>query len=169
MKLTIREACPQDAEMIRAYRAKIGAETDNMGYGAGEFYLDREGQKQAIESSIQQDNSVIYVGLVDNQMKAYGSISGESRPRYRHRAELVISVLKDSWHQGFATAMMEKLLAFADNNPVLEIIELGVREDNLRAQALYKHFGFKPWGTYENFFKIGDTYAGSIMMKRRCK
>ena len=48
-----------------------------------------------------------------------------------------------------------------------EQLELGVFDDNKRAQALYKKHGFEVWGCSKNAYKLKDgTYRDEIIMGR---
>ena len=80
-----------------------------------------------------------------------------------HRAGLGITVRKKAWGRGVGTALMERLIAHAREQE-LEIIELQVRSDNLRAIRLYEKFGFQKIGHYPKFIKIGDVYASCELM-----
>ncbi len=46
----------------------------------------------------------------------------------------------------------------------LEIIDLEVRSDNVRAIHLYQKFGFVKIGTFPKYFKIGNSYADCDIM-----
>ncbi len=45
------------------------------------------------------------------------------------------------------------------------IVYLGVWEENLKAQALYKQFGFAPSGRY--LYQVGDQFDKEIIMSRK--
>ncbi|HIZ48589.1 MAG TPA: GNAT family N-acetyltransferase, partial [Candidatus Gemmiger excrementavium] len=67
------------------------------------------------------------------------------------------------WGQGVGSALMARLLVFARKHGV-EIINLEVRSDNLRAIRLYEKYGFRRIGTSPAFFKIGGQYVDAEMM-----
>ena len=67
------------------------------------------------------------------------------------------------WGQGVASALTEKILAFAKENG-FEQLNLEVRSDNERAIRLYRKFGFRKLCTFPAFFKIGDRYIDFDLM-----
>ena len=80
-----------------------------------------------------------------------------------HRAELGISLKKAWWGCGAASALMERILAFAKETGV-EQVNLEVRSDNKRAIALYERFGFRKLCTFPGFFKINGEMIGFDFM-----
>ena len=63
---------------------------------------------------------------------------------------------------------MQMMVDFAEKTGV-EILYLEARADNKRALSLYKKYGFELIGTYENFFKIGDSYFNAVLMNKKIK
>ena len=57
------------------------------------------------------------------------------------------------WECGAASALTERILAFARKTGV-EQINLEVRSNNKQAIALYEKFGFRKLCTFPGFFKI---------------
>ena len=90
------------------------------------------------------------------------SLSGLPR-RMNHRAELGLTVLKSEWNKGLGSQLLQKAIEFAKSNDI-EIINLEVRSDNLRAIHVYKKFGFRKIGTSPAYFKIADSYIDFDIM-----
>jgi len=65
--------------------------------------------------------------------------------------------------------MMQKLIDFAIKNPVLEIIDLEVRSDNLHAIRLYESFGFRTVGIMPKQMKIEGKYHDTNVMIKEVK
>ena len=86
-------------------------------------------------------------------------VDGNGNPRFRHRRNLAITVLRDYWGRGVGTALMERMIAFSRESGA-ELLSLEVREDNERAKALYRKFGFTTFGTFPKYFKIDGKYYG---------
>ena len=80
-----------------------------------------------------------------------------------HRAEFGISLKKAWWGCGAASAMAERILAFARESGV-EQINLEVRSDNKRAIALYEKLGFRKLCTFPGFFKINGELIDFDLM-----
>ncbi len=158
------QAEKKDAEALLKYRDVIGAESDNLTFGREGSGMTLEAQEAFIQKTRKDEGSVIYVGKINDEIVALGSITAYNKPRIRHRGELGLTVRKPYWNQGIATKMMQALMDFAKESTSCEIVELEVRSDNKAAIHLYEKFGFRTIGVYEKFFKIGDQYAPANLM-----
>ncbi|MBS6341026.1 MULTISPECIES: GNAT family N-acetyltransferase [Eubacterium] len=162
--LTIVQAEKKDVEALLKYRDAIGAESDNLTFGREGSGMTLEAQEAFIQKTRKDEGSVIYVGKINDEIVALGSITAYNKPRIRHRGELGLTVRKPYWNQGIATKMMQALMDFAKESTSCEIVELEVRSDNKTAVHLYEKFGFRTIGVYEKFFKIGEQYAPANLM-----
>lgn len=158
------QAEKKDAEALLKYRDVIGAESDNLTFGREGSGMTLEAQEAFIQKTRKDEGSVIYVGKINDEIVALGSITTYNKPRIRHRGELGLTVRKPYWNQGIATKMMQALMDFAKESTSCEIVELEVRSDNKTAVHLYEKFGFRTIGVYEKFFKIGEQYATANLM-----
>ncbi len=153
----IRRAVPDDAEALIAYLNTIGGESDNLTFGKDGFPIGAEQERTFLENAAKDTKELILVAVRDGEIIADGTVSRGTR-RFAHRAELGISVLKREWGKGVGAALMRELIAGAEANGV-EILNLEVRTDNLRAIRLYERFGFKTAGISPAYMKIGTEYA----------
>lgn len=158
------QAEKKDAEALLKYRDVIGAESDNLTFGREGSGMTLEAQEAFIQKTRKDEGSVIYVGKINDEIVALGSITTYNKQRIRHRGELGLTVRKPYWNQGIATKMMQALMDFAKESTSCEIVELEVRSDNKTAVHLYEKFGFRTIGVYEKFFKIGEQYATANLM-----
>ena len=164
--LRIRKAKISDAQIILDYLLVIGSESDNLTFGAEGLGYTLEEESNMIDTISKSDNSVMFLGFVDDQLVSVANLSGKSRERMKHYATLGISVRQSYWHQGIGKAMMKKLLEFAQKNGFLEMIELEVRSDNQHAIHLYESLGFIQVGIMPKLMKInGSTYDTLVMVK----
>ena len=161
-KIEIKEALPDDANIIIAYTKRIGGESDNLTYGADGLSLTTEQEKAFLQSMKDNKYSVFYCAWRNNELVGTGSISSLKR-RMNHRAELGLSVVKAEWNNGIGSMLMERLIEYARKNGI-EIINLEVRSDNTRAIHLYKKYGFKYIGTSPAFLKIDGKYVDFELM-----
>jgi len=83
---------------------------------------------------------------------------GGNRPRTKHMGDLGMTVLKSHWGQGIGSALLEFLIDWSKNNPIIRKINLQVKVDNENAIKLYKKFDFKNEGRIERFFLIDGTF-----------
>ena len=161
--LTIRRAEESDAERIVAYSNEVGGESDFLTFGKDEFRYDTEQEKEFIRGFQGQRGSIFLTAWVGEEIVSTANICAEQKLRVAHNGELGISVRKQFWHLGVASAMLSALIAFAKESN-LEIIHLGVYGRNERAIRLYQKFGFETVGCNKNYFKNGSTYDDAVQM-----
>ena len=89
--------------------------------------------------------------------------TGSCGKKLKHKACWAKKKQKSDWGKGVGSAMLEKLIEFAESIGI-EIINLEVRCDNSRAIQLYEKYGFRCLGTSPAFFKIGDKYIDFELM-----
>ena len=150
-----RRPCGDDAaEMIR-YLKCIGAESDNLTFGAEGLPITEEKERDFLSKI----NPNVYVVIaVDDDGRITGDASLERGPRrLSHAAELGISTLKEFWGQGIGSRLMEERIAYAKENGITKI-NLRVRADNERAKVLYKKFGFVKEGDDRRMMEIDGEY-----------
>ena len=151
MKTVIVPAKPEDAAALLSYLRQVGAETDNLTFGAEGLPLSVEEYLARLEHS----RDTLFLLAKDNS-RIVGTATLNRLPRrMSHRAEICLSVLKAYWHQGIGRRLLGELIAFAGQNG-MERLDLQVRCDNIRAIRLYESFGFQRLCTYPGFFKIGE-------------
>lgn len=161
-KIVIKEAMPEDAEMLIAYTKQVGGETDNLTFDGNGFPITIEQEARFLQKTHDDKHSIHLLAWKDNRIVGDGSLSGFPR-RMSHRAELGLTVSKAEWNKGVGSLLMEKLIEYARNNEI-EVINLEVRNDNKRAIHLYEKFGFRIIGTLPAYFKIGREYVDFILM-----
>jgi [ribosomal protein S18]-alanine N-acetyltransferase len=112
-----------------------------------------------------------------------GELAGQPRSRYYLVAEddgritgyagllvaktqadvLTIAVAADHWGRGTGSALLEALLAEAARQGCTEIF-LEVRTDNMRAQRLYRRYGFVEIGIRKGYYQ--PSGADALVMRR---
>ena len=155
MSITIEKATCADAAEILQYLKQIGAETDNLTFGAEGLPFTTESEAAYIR---QMENSCDAIMLVAKENgKIVGDASLTRLPRrMNHRGELGVSVLKEYWNRGIGSQLLLEIIRFAKEN-AFKVIDLQVRSDNLPAIHLYEKFGFQKIGTHPAFFQINDA------------
>ena len=164
MNITYREAEPSDAGKFLEYCKIVGAESDNLTFGAEGLSLTISQEADFIRKFAGNPGSIMIVAFDEGELIGTGAVSVVSgKPRFAHRREIAISVRKDYWGKGIGTGIMKVLMDFARKSGA-EVLELEVRSDNEAAISLYKKFGFEKIGTNEKFFKInGEFFAADYM------
>lgn len=134
----IRKAAVSDAENILEYCKAVGAETDNLTFGAEGISLTVEKEREYLKSFTDSDKQLYLVAEENNEIVGTAVFSGFSKARLSHRAEISISVKKAMWGNHIGTRFMERIIDFAKSTAHTEIISLEVRSDNERAISLYR-------------------------------
>ena len=154
MELFISEAEIEDASMIIDYLNQVGGESDNLTYGLNECYLNEFEEMEVIQDFIDQENSLLLCGFIDDELVSLLSIQGE---------HFAITVKKEYWNMGIASMMMEEALEKIKETS-LKILDLEVKEDNLSAINLYKKFNFQEIGRYPQMFNVNQKYYDALLM-----
>lgn len=167
MSITIEKAVKTDAAALLEFLKQVGAETENLTFGAEGLPLTVEVEASYITNVLNSKDNIQLVAK-DNG-KIIGDASLERMPRRMgHRGELGISVLKEYWNKGVGSRLMEAVIDFAKENDY-DLIDLEVRSDNVQAIHLYEKYGFKKWGTHPSFFKIENKDIPFDSMYMRIK
>lgn len=95
-----------------------------------------------------------------------------NRRRARHRGMFGVAVLPAWRGKGVGTAMINAMLGWAREHPIVEIVSLGCYATNTRALALYRRLGFAEEGRSVDFFRFerpdGSVgYADDVQMTMR--
>lgn len=158
----IREAVPEDAEKLIAFLAKVGGETDYLSFGKEGLPISLEAEEKFIQRMKEEEHSVLYLAWKNGEIVGDASLSGFSR-RMSHRAEFGISVAKSEWGLGIGSALLHKCIAYAKEHTI-ELINLEVRSDNIRAIHVYEKYGFRKIGTSPAHYKMDGTYYDFDLM-----
>lgn len=148
----IERARAEDAAALLDYLKIVGGETENLSFGAEGVPLSLEAEQDYLRSQCESADNVQYLAKMDGEIIGTASLNRKPR-RMSHRGEFGISLKKAWWGCGAASALTERILAFAKETGV-EQVNLEVRSDNKRAIALYERFGFRKLCTFPGFFKI---------------
>lgn len=154
MSITIEKATCEDAAEILQYLKQIGAETDNLTFGAEGLPLTVESEATYLRQIENSCDAVMLVAKEDGKIVGDASLSRLPR-RMKHRGDFGISVVKECWNRGIGSQLLLEIIRFAKQN-AFEGIDLQVRSDNLSAIHLYEKLGFRKIGTHPSFFKIGS-------------
>lgn len=150
----IEKATCEDADAILQYLKQIGAETDNLTFGAEGLPFTIESEAAYISQIENSCDDIMLIAKEDGKIIGNASLSRLPR-RMKHRGDFSVSVLREYWNKGIGSQLLLNVINFAKENS-FEVIDLQVRSDNLPAIHLYEKFGFKKVGTHPAFFKIDN-------------
>ncbi len=163
--LEMAEADPNDAEAILNYLKQVGSESPFLLFGEEGVGLTVEQEKSFLEKMIDEITSKIFVGKVEGEIVSIGGVHGSNRPKTKHHVSLSISVLKDYWHVGVATHMMNHMLNYCRMTKAILNASLEVMATNENAIKLYSKQGFKQVGKISDKYLIDGQYVDSLVME----
>lgn len=135
-----------------------------------EFQASDEQQQQWLRQHAEDPGSLVLVAEVDSRVVGMLSFDRSSRRRLAHSGTLGITVDTDWREQGVGAALMLALLDWAEANPLIETVRLGVLANNSRAIHLYEKLGFIEEGRRLRAIKVAPGhYIDDIWMYRPVK
>jgi RimJ/RimL family protein N-acetyltransferase len=162
--LILRKPMIDDAEKMVEYLNIVGGESDNLLFGKGEFRLTVEQEMEYIKNISKDANTLMILGIIDNNIVSVAQISSNNRKRIAHNSEISISVKKEYWRNGIGSIVMEELIRFGKKHNTIKNISLGVKSSNVNAIKMYEKFGFIKVGVHKNFFNIDGNFHDEILM-----
>ncbi len=162
--LLIREAEPSDALNMIDYINIVAGESNNIGFGPGEFDVPVEKEEKILEHYASLDNSIFLVGYIGDELVSVSNFSSSTRPRMRHTGEIGMSVLKKYWRHGIGEAMMRALIDWAIDTGIIRKMNLAVATYNSAGIALYKKTGFRIEGTVTREMMIDGEFVDTHHM-----
>jgi RimJ/RimL family protein N-acetyltransferase len=164
---TIRTAAADDAAAMLAYIRAVAAETEFFVIEPDEFPATEELERQWVQEHLDHPGKIIL--LAEAARTIIGNLSFENGPHRRiaHHGVLGLAVVQQWRGQGVATALLESLLHWAGENPLIEKISLDVFATNEKAIRLYKRLGFVEAGLKPREIKRGPgQYVDAVSMYR---
>jgi putative acetyltransferase len=164
MTITIRRANPKDA----AAYARIMGEADVYANLLQMPYADEESWRQRLTESCAPGKSDLgLVAELDGEVVGSAGLHPVGvAARRRHTMMLGISVAGHAQGKGVGTALMAALCDYADRWAGILRVELTVFEDNQRALALYRKFGFEVEGKHRAYAMRDGSYVDAMFMAR---
>ncbi|MDK2866113.1 MAG: hypothetical protein PWP38_428 [Clostridiales bacterium] len=163
-ELKIREVTVEDTAMLLTYINSVSGETDNLNFGAGEFGLTFDEERQYLDNIRRSENAIYLLGFIEEELVSALSFTCEQRERTKHTGEFGITVLKSHWGLGVGEAMLTTLIEWAKISGIIRKINLTVRSDNERAISLYKKSGFQYEGKRTRDLLVNGIFYDGILM-----
>ena len=168
----IRTAEEADAEKVLKQIESVLAEAE---YTITTLDNDREDYtiekiNERIKKHIENEGNLFVVAEIDEQIVASANLHNGVRKRIEHVGTVAITVVRDFRGLGVGKTLMETVIEWASDHPIIEKIGLGVFSNNVGAINLYKKSGFVEEGRKVKEIKIGpDNYVDSILMYKFVK
>lgn len=162
--IEIREAHVNDAKEIVEFKNWVTGEVEYHTYGANDYNICLHDEEKIIEMFDQRPNCLFLVAVFKNEIVAVATLSGGAKERVAHRGNIGITVAKRFWRLGIGKKMMQVIIDYSIQNPILTKLELLVHQDNRAAIKLYNQLGFFREGLMQRHFKIEGRYYDGIRM-----
>lgn len=166
-QVTYRSVRKEDAEALYQHQCTIARETYFTALYPEELIHNIERKIERIQEILNDPVNFQIVAVVEEAIVGQAEVRViKNHLKYKHRANIGISVDRDYWGMGIGSSLMKLALHQAKENG-LEQMELGVYSDNERAIYLYQKYGFQQCGIWNNAFKLKDgTYRDELLMSK---
>lgn len=154
-------------------------EISNFVVSEGEYFIivDEELEKSSLQEEREQiqkilknERETLIVAEIEGAVVGSIKMRSNSLKRMSHTGTLSMSLGKDYREMGIGKLLLQALLNWAEKNPLIEKVSLGVFSTNHRAISLYKSMGFIKEGCLVNEYKINeDEYIDDILMYKWVK
>lgn len=164
-QIKIRVATEEDAENILAIQSEVLAEEDYLITTLEEFQQTIGEQKKWIQAKLANEQEIILIAQYQEKTVGWLVFQTPNRKRLAHTGSFGMLILNEYRGLGIGKRLLEQLLKWAELNPHIEKISLGVFSTNESAIALYKKMGFVEEGRKINEIKLNDKqYIDDVLM-----
>lgn len=167
----VRTGKIEDAEAILDIQKSIVSEGEFLISESEEFNKTSSQQKEWVQSILESENETLIVAEKDDEIVGWIVFeSTKNRKRLSHTGSFGILIRKGYRELGIGEMLLKTLLEWAEKNPIIEKVSLGVFSTNHRAISLYKKMGFIEEGRKIKEFKFNDNeYVDDILMYKLVK
>ncbi|GAB0171564.1 GNAT family N-acetyltransferase [Lysinibacillus sp. CTST325] len=166
-QIKIRVAIEEDAATMLEIQKEVLAEETYLITTVEEFKQTINEQREWIQAKITNERETIFIAQYQEEIVGWLVFQSPQRKRLAHTGTFGMMVLNKYRGLGIGKLLIEKLLEWAENNPYIEKISLGVFSTNERAISLYKKMGFVEEGRKINEIKLHDNeYIDDVLMYR---
>ncbi|TQR19108.1 GNAT family N-acetyltransferase [Psychrobacillus vulpis] len=164
-KFSIRTVCVEDATAILALQREIVDEGEFFIAVSEEYKKTLEEQIEWVQNLIKNERDTMLIAEIDGEVVGLIVFSTQKLIRLSHTGSITMMIKKEHRSMGVGKLLLKELLAWAEQNPLIEKVCLGVFSTNQRAINLYKSMGFVEEGRKIKEFKLSDNeYIDDILM-----
>jgi len=161
----VRKANLEDASRILQIQKEVVEEDVYLTTSSDEFDKTIEQQRDWMEKILANDKETMLVAETSKGIVGWIVFFSQNRIRLSHTGSFGMMIDKDFRDKGIGKLLIEGLLDWAESNPLIEKVSLGVFSTNERAIALYKKMGFIEEGRKIKEFKMDNgEYVDDILM-----
>jgi RimJ/RimL family protein N-acetyltransferase len=165
IQISLRTGNIDDAEAILEIQKEVLLENEYMISVIEEFDETIEQQRNWIEKISENERETIIVAEFKEKVIGLIVFRSKNTKRLAHTGYFTTMIRKDYRERGIGKSLIKELLNWAEQNPLIEKVSLGVLSTNQRAIALYKSVGFVEEGRKIKEVKFSeDLYVDDILM-----
>lgn len=163
-----RSPIASDASEMLEYLEKTAGETEFLArYPEERQKMSIEMEAKFLKQINESEDALMIVCIVDGKIAGNCQMVLNTSLKTKHRANVMIALLKEFWGLGIGSKMFEEMIVIASHHH-LEQLELQVMSGNQRGLGLYHKFDFMEVGRIPNAFKLKDgSYQDEIYMVRK--
>ncbi|MQS88936.1 GNAT family N-acetyltransferase [Companilactobacillus mishanensis] len=135
-QLTIREAIPDDSEMLIDFLNRVSDQSDFIEHDSIKS-LSVEQERESLDEIYESEFDELMIAIFENQIIGFSRLEKIDKTS----SEFGIVVDKDFWHQGIGSYLTEEMLEWSKSAPIKKVT-LEVYKNNPAAIQLYKKYGF---------------------------
>ncbi len=165
--VVIREAQPLDAARLLTCIKTYIPQSEYIPKLESEIIMTVGDEELWIRSFAKNDNSLLLVAECNHQIIGNIDVTGSRRKVMEHTAVIGMGMMAEWRNRGLGSALMESVLDWATDHPVLELLWLQVYGDNEAGMALYQKMGFIETGRIGGFFRHNHRLSENVTMARR--
>jgi RimJ/RimL family protein N-acetyltransferase len=122
-------------------------------------------EKERIRSILDNIKETLIVAEVNGVVVGSIQFRSQNRKRLSHTGSVSMSISKNYRGMGIGKVLLKALLDWAEENPLIEKVSLGVLSTNQRAISLYKQMGFLEEGRLIKEYKLNHgEYVDDVLM-----
>lgn len=169
-KAMIRTARIEDAKALLDIQREVINEKDYFIAVPEEFIKSVEEHQEWIKKIIEHERETMFVAEINGEVVGWIVFKSQERRRMHHTGSIAIMIQKDYRNKGIGKLLINEILSWASQHPVIEKVSLGTFSTNSRAIELYRKLGFVEEGRKVKEFKFSDDeYVDDVLMYKLVK
>ncbi|RLQ92432.1 GNAT family N-acetyltransferase [Falsibacillus albus] len=162
----IRTGKIEDSDALLELQRSVVSEEKYLIALREEFNKTPAEQREWVQNIMENKNETFFVAEIDGEVVGWIVFTAtQNRKRLAHTGTFGMMIGEKYRGRGIGKLLLSALMDWAEKNPVIEKVSLGVFSTNERAIALYKKMGFIEEGRKIKEFKFDDdVYVDDILM-----
>lgn len=119
------------------------------------------------EGQLDDELSAVFGAFVEAQLVGIVGLAFEPWEDAQHKATLFGLYVPDAFRgQGLGERLVQAVVSLAEEEPVIQVIDLTVSASSTAALALYRRCGFEQSGLEDSAIRVGEDYYDRVHMRR---